>query len=82
MIMMMMYRWAPDQAMDKQPGYLRFVLNFILDTFEEFKRQLGPEGRSYSVNATIEEVTNQIILSKYTTLYINQGNIHGFDFFF
>ncbi|KAG7621164.1 Terpenoid cyclases/protein prenyltransferase alpha-alpha toroid [Arabidopsis suecica] len=48
-------RWAPDQAMDKQPGYLRFVLNFILDTFEEFKRQLGPEGRSYSVNATIEE---------------------------
>lgn len=58
MIMMMMYRWAPDKAMDKQPDYLRFVWKFILYTFEEFQRELGPEGRSYSVNATIEEVTN------------------------
>ncbi|XP_010449212.1 PREDICTED: putative terpenoid synthase 7 [Camelina sativa] len=48
-------RWAPDQAMDKQPDYLRFVLNFILDTFKEFQRELRPEGRSYSVNATIDE---------------------------
>ncbi|KAG7542142.1 Isoprenoid synthase domain superfamily [Arabidopsis thaliana x Arabidopsis arenosa] len=48
-------RWAPDQEMDKQPDYLRFVLNFILDTFEEFERELRTNGRSYSVNATIEE---------------------------
>lgn len=55
--MMMMYRWAPDHAMDKQrPGYFKFVLNFILETFEEFERELRPEGNPCSVKANIEEV--------------------------
>ncbi|CAA0395900.1 unnamed protein product [Arabidopsis thaliana] len=48
-------RWAPDDAMDKQPHYLKFVFKFIVDCFEEFERELASEGRSYSVKATREE---------------------------
>ncbi|KAG7632986.1 Terpene synthase N-terminal domain [Arabidopsis suecica] len=48
-------RWAPDHAMDKQPDYLKFVFKFILDTFEEFEKELRPEGGSFGVCATIEE---------------------------
>ncbi|KAG7658582.1 Isoprenoid synthase domain superfamily [Arabidopsis suecica] len=48
-------RWAPNDAMDKQPDYLKIVLNFILKTFEVFQKELEPEGRSYTVKATIEE---------------------------
>ncbi|KFK26233.1 hypothetical protein AALP_AA8G220300 [Arabis alpina] len=48
-------RWAPDHAMDQQPDYLKFVFTFILDTFEEFRKELSPEGTPYSVKATIEE---------------------------
>jgi len=65
MKMMMMYRWAPNDAMDKQPDYLKIVLNFILKTFEVFQKELEPEGRSYTVKATIEEVTNQTLLCNY-----------------
>ena len=36
----MMYRWAPDYAMEKQPDYLKFVFNVVLDIFEEFEREL------------------------------------------
>ena len=55
----MMYRWSPDHAMDKQPEYLKAVLNLMLDTFEYFEKELRPEGKPYSVEANIEEVTNQ-----------------------
>ncbi|EOA18590.1 hypothetical protein CARUB_v10007162mg [Capsella rubella] len=48
-------RWAPDHTMDNQPEYLKSVLNVILDTFEDFEKELRPEGRSYSVDTTIEE---------------------------
>nr|AAM91652.1 putative terpene cyclase [Arabidopsis thaliana] len=48
-------RWAPDHSMDKQPEYLKSVLKVILDTFQEFEKELSPEGRSYSVKYTIEE---------------------------
>lgn len=60
-VVVVMYRWSPDPAMDKQPGYLKAVLNFILDTFEDFEKELRPEGKPYSVEANIEEVTNQSI---------------------
>lgn len=54
---MMMYRWDPDHDMNNQPGYLKLVSNFIINTFEEFERELRPEGTSYGVKAAIEEVT-------------------------
>jgi hypothetical protein len=47
-------RWDHDHTMDKQPDYLKFTLNFMLDTFEEFDRELGPDGRSDNVTAAIE----------------------------
>jgi len=65
MMMMMMHRWAPDHSMDKQPEYLKSVLKVILDTFQEFEKELSPEGRSYSVKYTIEEVTNQTLVFEY-----------------
>nr|VDC83091.1 unnamed protein product [Brassica rapa] len=49
-------RWAHEHTMDKQPDYLKFVLNFMTDTFEEFERELGPQGRSYNVSASKEVV--------------------------
>lgn len=55
--MMMLYRWAHDHTMDKQPDYLKVTLNFMLDTFEEFERELGPDGRSDNVTAAIEVVS-------------------------
>lgn len=45
--------------MDRQPNYLRFVFKFILDVFKDFEREVGSEGRSYSVKGTLEEVNNQ-----------------------
>ncbi|KFK28702.1 hypothetical protein AALP_AA7G035600 [Arabis alpina] len=52
-------RWAPNEDMDRQPNYLRFVFKFVLDVFKDFEREVGSEGRSYSVKYTIEEVSNQ-----------------------
>ncbi|KAG2263351.1 hypothetical protein Bca52824_070430 [Brassica carinata] len=48
-------RWAPDNDMDRQPDYLKFVFKFVLDVFEEFEREVRSEGRSYSIKATQEE---------------------------
>lgn len=48
--------------MDEQPDYLKFVVKFIFDTFQEYERELGSEvGGSYSVKATIESVWIHII---------------------
>lgn len=60
-IMTTICRWASDDAMGRQPEFLKFVFNFILNAFEEFERELRPEGRSYDVEATIEEVTNETL---------------------
>lgn len=56
MMLKMLYRWAHEHTMDKQPDYLKFVLNFMIDTFEEFERELWPQGRSYNVSASKEVV--------------------------
>ncbi|CDY54565.1 BnaA08g30440D [Brassica napus] len=48
-------RWAPDDAMDKQPDYLKFVLNSIFKIFEDLERVLKTEGRLYSLDATKDE---------------------------
>ncbi|KAG7547485.1 Isoprenoid synthase domain superfamily [Arabidopsis suecica] len=48
-------RWAPNDVMQRQPDYLKYVFNFILDVFEDFERERRSEGRSYSVKATVEE---------------------------
>ncbi|CAH8346016.1 unnamed protein product [Eruca vesicaria subsp. sativa] len=46
-------RWAPDKYMDKQPNYLKFVFEFILDVFKDFEREVGSEGNS--LKNTVEE---------------------------
>lgn len=56
---MMMYRWAPDDAMETHPDFLKFVFKFMLDTFKDCQRELKPQGRSYSLEETKEEV-NQL----------------------
>ncbi|EOA19016.1 hypothetical protein CARUB_v10007667mg [Capsella rubella] len=48
-------RWAPDKDMDRQPTYLKFVFEFILDVFKEFESEVGSEGRSYSLKGTLDE---------------------------
>ncbi|KAJ4880982.1 Terpenoid cyclases/Protein prenyltransferases superfamily protein [Raphanus sativus] len=48
-------RWSPDPAMDKQPEFLKAVLNFALDTFKDFENEVRPEGKPYSLEANIEE---------------------------
>ena len=55
----MMYRWAPDDAMDSHPGFFKFVFKFMLDVFEDCERELRLQKRSYSVEETRDEVTNQ-----------------------
>ncbi|KAF8116643.1 hypothetical protein N665_0015s0020 [Sinapis alba] len=49
-------RWDLDDPMDGQPDYLKFVVKFIFDTFQEFEREVESElGGSYSLKATIDE---------------------------
>ena len=55
----LLYRWAPDDDMDRQPNYLKFLFKFIVDCFEEFEREMMLEGNSYCVEATKKEVTCQ-----------------------
>lgn len=60
-MMMMIYRWAPDHDMDKQPDYLKFVLDSTLNILEELEREVRKtEGSSYSFDATKDEVTFSI----------------------
>ena len=59
MVVVMMYRWSPDPAMDKQPEYLKAVLYFVFDTFDDFEKELSPGRKPYSLEANIKEVTNQ-----------------------
>ncbi|CAN7031769.1 hypothetical protein BRARA_H01002 [Brassica rapa] len=48
-------RWSPDPAMDKQPEYLKAVLYFVFDTFDDFEKKLSPGGKPDSLEANIEE---------------------------
>ncbi|CAF2236488.1 unnamed protein product [Brassica rapa] len=49
--------WAPDHDMDKQPDYLKFVLDSTLNILEELEREVRKtEGSSYSFDATKDEV--------------------------
>ena len=41
-----MYRCTPDHAMDNEPEYMKAVLNFILDTLEDFEKELWSEGKT------------------------------------
>ncbi|CAN6835158.1 unnamed protein product [Brassica oleracea var. botrytis] len=50
---------APDDDIDRQPNYLKFLFKFIVDCFEEFEREMMLEGNSYCVEATKKEVTCQ-----------------------
>jgi len=61
-IMTTICRWALDDTMERHPEFLTFVFNFILNVFEEFEEEARPEGRSFGVEATREEVTNQTLL--------------------
>jgi len=61
-INMIIYRWAPDDAMDTHPDYLKVVFKFILNAFEECEKELRPQGRSYSLEQTKEEVINQTLI--------------------
>ncbi|CAH8390868.1 unnamed protein product [Eruca vesicaria subsp. sativa] len=72
-------RWAHDHTMDKQPDYLKSVLNILINTFEEFERELGPEGRSYNVSAAKEvfktHVKSNLDLAKWALVY----HVPGFE---
>ncbi|CAN6986960.1 unnamed protein product [Brassica oleracea var. botrytis] len=39
-------RCTPDHAMDNEPEYMKAVLNFILDTLEDFEKELWSEGKT------------------------------------
>lgn len=57
--MVMVYRWAPDDAMDSHPDFLKFGFKFMVDCFEDCERELRLQERTYSVEETRDEVTNQ-----------------------
>ncbi|KAG2291424.1 hypothetical protein Bca52824_038093 [Brassica carinata] len=40
------YACTPDHAMDNEPEYMKAVLNFILDTLEDFEKELWSEGKT------------------------------------
>lgn len=63
--------WSPDDvnAIYNLPSYLKVVCKIIFDAFEEFEIEMEPEGRLYCLKETIDEVTNQTILS------LNHGKI-------
>lgn len=55
--------------MDGLPDYMKSVVKFIFNTFQEFEREVVSElGGSYSLKATIEDVSNQIIYHSITKI--------------
>ncbi|CAA7048213.1 unnamed protein product [Microthlaspi erraticum] len=74
-------RWdLDDHAMDGLPNYMKYVVKFVFDTFQEFERELGSElGGSYGVKATIEEfkifVRANLLLAKWAAV----GHLPSFD---
>ncbi|CAE5959669.1 unnamed protein product [Arabidopsis arenosa] len=66
--------------MDGLPDYLKSVVKFTFDTFQEFEREVGLElGGSYSLKATIEEckrvMRNNLKLAKWAST----GHLPSFD---
>lgn len=55
--------------------YMKFVVKFIFEYFQEFERELVTKGGSYSVKATIEGVSNQIVVENYF-LPINKDYVY------
>ncbi|KAL0799335.1 hypothetical protein Bca101_054510 [Brassica carinata] len=72
-------RRSPDHAMDKQPEYLKAVLNFILDTFEDFEKELRPGGKPCSVEANIEEFKAYVKTSSEHAKWAQAGHLPSFD---
>uniref|UniRef100_A0A0D3CFQ5 Terpene synthase metal-binding domain-containing protein n=1 Tax=Brassica oleracea var. oleracea TaxID=109376 RepID=A0A0D3CFQ5_BRAOL len=66
--------------MDEQKDYLKFVVKFIFDSFQEFEREICSEaGGSYSLNTTIKScktlVRANLQLAKWAASY----HIPSFD---
>ncbi|KAG2318421.1 hypothetical protein Bca52824_011634 [Brassica carinata] len=72
-------RWSPDHAMDKQPEYLKAVLNFILDTFEDFEKELRPGGKPCSVEANIEELKAVVKANFDHAKWAQAGHLPSFE---
>ncbi|CAA7020917.1 unnamed protein product [Microthlaspi erraticum] len=72
-------RWAPDHTMDQQPDYLKFVLHFILDTYEEFERELKPQGKPYSVKANIEELKRVVKANFELAKWAHAAHVPSFE---
>ncbi|KAL0721848.1 hypothetical protein Bca4012_036447 [Brassica carinata] len=72
-------RWAPDDDMDRQPNYLKFVFKFIVDCFEEFEREMMLEGNSYCVEATKKEFNISVKANHDLAKYSQTGIVLGFE---
>ncbi|CAH8364086.1 unnamed protein product [Eruca vesicaria subsp. sativa] len=66
--------------MDGQPNYLKFVVKFIFDTFQEFEREVASElGGSYSLKATIEEFKRLTRANLQLAKWAEAGHVPSFD---
>ncbi|ESQ30641.1 hypothetical protein EUTSA_v10012075mg, partial [Eutrema salsugineum] len=69
-----------DDAMDGLPDYLKHVAKFIIDTFQEFGRQLQSEsGGSYSLEATIEYCKNLVRANLQLAKWARAGYLPSID---
>ncbi|CAE5959667.1 unnamed protein product [Arabidopsis arenosa] len=74
-------RWDPnDHAMDGLPDYLKSVAKLILNTFQEFEREVGSEsGGSYSLKATIEDCKRMMRSNLQLAKWAVTGHLPSFD---
>ncbi|CAH8362300.1 unnamed protein product, partial [Eruca vesicaria subsp. sativa] len=73
-------RWDLDDPMDGQPIYLKFVVKFIFDTFQEFEREVASElGGSDSLKATIEEFKRLTRANLQLAKWAEAGHVPSFD---
>ncbi|KAG7627003.1 unnamed protein product [Arabidopsis thaliana] len=72
-------RWAPDDAMDTHPDYLKVVFKFILNAFEECEKELRPQGRSYSLEQTKEEYKRFAKSNLDLAKLAQAGNVPSFE---
>ncbi|CAE6186234.1 unnamed protein product [Arabidopsis arenosa] len=72
-------RWAPDKDMDRQPAFLKFVFKFILDVFKDFERELGSEGRSYSLKGTLDEFKRLVKANLDLAKWAQASHVPSFD---
>lgn len=63
--------------MDGLPEYMKSVAKIIFHTFQEYERELGSEsGGSYSLKATTEDVSNQIMQYPILTDFLDTISFH------